>query len=137
MTLSHQHLPKLLRKADKVVISRCIQVRVLLGLLSDVLNDMLDSEKETVYYSIRNGGDGSANLTWFLTEEEARQDQMNQREGWGDICTGYVETYVGSNIHQEALNSWEEAQMIAEAQQKAKAAGVKDWKEDYYEFMAD
>lgn len=65
--------------------------------------------KIKVYYSIRNGGDGSAYPSWFLTSEEAEFDQENMDEGWGEDCSGSVETFEGSDIHEEAkLNSLEQ-----------------------------
>lgn len=55
----------------------------------------------TVWYSIQDGGDGSAYPSWFLTEEEAIKDQEDM-EAWGEPCYGSVETYVGSNIYRAA-----------------------------------
>ncbi len=63
----------------------------------------------TVWYSIANGGDGSAYPDWFLTESEARTDQDNMVEGWGEPCIGRVETFVGSDIHKDAVKNREEA----------------------------
>jgi hypothetical protein len=60
-------------------------------------------EKVVVWFSIQNGGDGSAYPAWFLTEEEAEQDQEDMYEGWGESCTGSVETFIGSDIHEEAV----------------------------------
>jgi hypothetical protein len=62
----------------------------------------------TVWYSIRNGGDGSAYPHWFLTEEDAERDQENMDEGWGEPCTGSVETYEGSDIWNEAIENSKE-----------------------------
>lgn len=61
-------------------------------------------EKVVVWYSIQSGGDGSAYPSWFLTEAQAEGDQDDMEEGWGESCTGSVETYVGSDIHTEAVN---------------------------------
>ncbi len=64
----------------------------------------------TIWYSVSNGGDGSAYPQWFLTEEETEYDQENMSEGWGETCNGSVETYMGSNIHKQAeQNSKEQA----------------------------
>lgn len=63
-------------------------------------------EKTTVYYSPTNGGDGSVGLSWFLTAKAAEEHQDSLEEGWGEDCSGKVETYVGSNVYKEAfLNS--------------------------------
>lgn len=56
-----------------------------------------------IWYSIRNGGDGSAHPAYFLTEEESEYDQDNLDEGWGETCNGMIETYVGSNVHKKAI----------------------------------
>lgn len=62
-------------------------------------------EKVVVWYSIQNGGDGSAFPIWFLTADEAdaHQEEMNEGEGWGEPCLGSVETFVGSDIYNKAL----------------------------------
>lgn len=59
-------------------------------------------EKVNVYYSIRSGGDGSAYLAYFLTEQEAYNDQDSLDEGWGELCLGKIETFIGSNVHKKA-----------------------------------
>ncbi len=61
--------------------------------------------KVVVWYSIENGGDGSAYPIQFLTEEEADSHQENMYEGWGEPCIGSVETFEGSDIHKEAVNN--------------------------------
>ena len=68
-------------------------------------------EKKVVWYSIQNGGDGSAYLKWFLHEEEAEYDQENLDEGWGEPCMGSVETFEHSNIWGKAfMNSSKQLQ---------------------------
>jgi hypothetical protein len=64
---------------------------------------MDDLKKINVFYSIRNAGDGSAYLRWFLTSAEASKDQENQDEGFAEDCSGMVQTYEGSNIHKDAI----------------------------------
>ena len=64
--------------------------------------------KVVIWYSIQNGGDGSAYPYWFLTEDEAYNDQDSMEEGWGEPCTGSVETFVGSDIYNKALNNRDE-----------------------------
>ena len=61
--------------------------------------------KTTVWFSIQNGGDGSAYPDWFLTEEEADKDQEEMDEGWGESCIGSVETFKGSDIHKRAIEN--------------------------------
>lgn len=59
-------------------------------------------EKVVVWYSIRNYGDGSAGLSWFLTKEQALKDQARMLEPWSEDCYGSVETFIGSKIHVDA-----------------------------------
>ena len=59
--------------------------------------------KIRIWYSPQNGGDGSVYLNWFLSSDEAEKDQDNMDEGWGEDCSGSVETFIGSDIHQEAV----------------------------------
>ena len=56
-----------------------------------------------------NCGDGSANLQWFLSMENAEKSQEAQYEGWAEVCVGRVETFVGSNVHISAVKTEEEA----------------------------
>jgi hypothetical protein len=62
-------------------------------------------KKIVIWYSMRGGGDGSAYPKWFLTEDAAEADQESLEEGWGESCTGSVETFEGSDIHREALSN--------------------------------
>lgn len=59
----------------------------------------------TLYYSVRNHGDGSAYPHWFLTQEGAQADQDLQDEGWGESCTGSLESYERSTTHIEAIDN--------------------------------
>ena len=61
-----------------------------------------------IWYSIQNGGDGSAYLSYFPTEAEAQDDQDNMDEGWGETCMGSVDTYEGSDTHNEMLRDIED-----------------------------
>ncbi len=56
----------------------------------------------TLWYSIGNGGDGSAYLRWFKTKESASLDQDNMSEGWGEPCYGSIDSFVGSKEYVEA-----------------------------------
>lgn len=57
----------------------------------------------TLYYSVSNGGDGSAYPKWFLSEELAQihQDINNELsgEGWGENCVGEISMTSESPIH--------------------------------------
>jgi hypothetical protein len=54
--------------------------------------------KKRIYFSIQNGGDGSAYPRWFESEELAEWDQRHMDEGWGEPCCGYVEAQSDSEI---------------------------------------
>ena len=63
--------------------------------------------KITLFYSIQNNCDGSAELKWFLTRDAAKTHQDNM-EGWSERCMGSAETFEGSDIHKEAISNDEE-----------------------------
>ena len=44
--------------------------------------------KTIIYYSVQNGGDGSAYPLFLESKEVAEWDQDNMSEGWGEFCTG-------------------------------------------------
>jgi hypothetical protein len=43
-----------------------------------------------LFYSVRNGGDGSAYPTFMSSQALADYDQDNMDEGWGESCTGSI-----------------------------------------------
>lgn len=74
-------------------------------------------EKVVIWYSIQNGGDGSAGLAWYLSEDECVRDQEPSygeyededdedryaENQWAEPCYGSVETFIGSDIHKQAV----------------------------------
>ncbi len=44
-----------------------------------------------VWYSVQNGGDGSAYPRFMESEAMTRLDQDHMDEGWGECCNGYIE----------------------------------------------
>lgn len=50
-----------------------------------------------IYYSVRNGGDGSAYPTFMSSQALAEWDQEHMDEGWGESCDGSLEIK-GDNI---------------------------------------
>lgn len=79
-------------------------------LAQEVAAEQLDMKAVKIWYSIQNGGDGSTYLSYFPTEEEAEADQDNMTEGWGESCMGCVDTYEGSDTHNEMLQDMESRQ---------------------------
>lgn len=47
-------------------------------------------EKLTIWYSVHNGGDGSAYPVLMESERQVQIDQQNQDEGWGEPCYGSI-----------------------------------------------
>jgi hypothetical protein len=47
--------------------------------------------KKTIYYSVSNGGDGSAYPHFFEDKDCAEIHQELMEDGWGEPCTGSVE----------------------------------------------
>jgi len=48
----------------------------------------MDSQTIDVYYSVQNGGDGSAYPDFMETQKLAEWDQAHMDEGWGESCDG-------------------------------------------------
>lgn len=46
--------------------------------------------KLTLWYSVQNGGDGSAYPQFMESEELAEWDQDHLDDGWGESCTGSI-----------------------------------------------
>jgi hypothetical protein len=53
--------------------------------------------KLTLWYSVGNGGDGSAYPRWFESERLTEMDQDLMEEGWGECCNGSI-TVEGENM---------------------------------------
>lgn len=53
-----------------------------------------------VWYNITNGGDGSAIISWFESEELANWDEKHQSEPFAEGNVGYIE---GDNIIEPAV----------------------------------
>jgi hypothetical protein len=47
--------------------------------------------KTKIWYSVRNGGDGSAYPIFMEFKEMTELDQAFMDEGWGEDCNGYIE----------------------------------------------
>ena len=47
-------------------------------------------ERKVIWYSVHNGGDGSAYPVFMETKEQVVIDQRNQDEGWGEPCYGNI-----------------------------------------------
>ena len=69
-------------------------------------------EKTEVWYLNTDGGDGSAYPVFYLTEEDTEaQEEISQNVydgGFAETCNGMIETFVGSNVHKEAVENTED-----------------------------
>lgn len=78
--------------------------------------------KTKIYYSVENGGDGSAYPRWMESEELAEIDQEFMDEGWGESCTGWLtiehDTPIKILDHVETVDS-----MIAEIEEQYEDCG--------------
>jgi len=55
--------------------------------------------KKTIWYSIINGGDGSAYPRFMESERLTEWDQDHMDEGWGETCNGSIEMESDSEIN--------------------------------------
>jgi len=64
-------------------------------------------EKIELYYSVKRVDTDSLNLLWFLSEEDAIENQEKMDLKWEGYHVGKVESFKGSGIHLRAImNSW-------------------------------
>lgn len=96
-------------------------------------------QKVVVYYACFSGGDGSVHLRWYLDQETASDEEYSQDEGWGEDCTGHVETFVGSDIHKKAVENdtrvknSPERKLIEELKSIPKdEVEIEDWLDKYF-----
>ncbi len=83
--------------------------------------------KLKIWYSIQNGGDGSAYPRWMESEELAEWDQANMDEGWGEPCTGYIEVQADCKITvKEKLTTIDD--MIEEREEDLQWDYISDWR---------
>ena len=61
-----------------------------------------------IWYSVQNGGDGSAYPKFMESGELAEWDQEHMYEGWGESCTGSISIESNSEISCKDIVSKEE-----------------------------
>lgn len=84
--------------------------------------------RKKLYYSIQNGGDGSAYPYWMESEELAEWDQRNMDEGWGEPCYGFVEVESDSEIiFHEKLTTIDD---LIEDREDSLLYTSEDWRKD-------
>ena len=59
-----------------------------------------------IYYCVINGGDGSASVQFFQTEEEAGKRDEEQCEGWGESSVSSIELKIedGKTLFKTYVN---------------------------------
>ncbi len=62
---------------------------------------MRKTSKLTIFYSVQNGGDGSAYPQFMESKELAEWDQDHMDEGWGESCDGSLVVESDSQGHME------------------------------------
>jgi hypothetical protein len=62
-------------------------------------------EKIDLYYAIFDCGDGSSSVFWYLSQEEAIEAMEEEKYGQSPDGPYVVETFVGSNIHLDAIDT--------------------------------
>lgn len=94
-------------------------------------------QKVVVYYGCFGGGDGSVHLRWYLDGKTASEEEESQSEGWGEDCTGSVETFIGSDIHKKAIkneeglkNSPERASL--KEMENVDPGDIENWLDNYF-----
>lgn len=60
-------------------------------------------QKIVLWYRVESGGDGSAHVRWYLSEEEAKTAEQDDPEPFCESNPLPAETHVGSNLHEHAL----------------------------------
>jgi len=55
--------------------------------------------EKVIWYSVQNGGDGSAYPVWMESERLCELDQEFMEEGWGEPCIGSITIESDSDIH--------------------------------------
>ena len=96
-----------------------------------------------IYYSIENGGDGSAYPVWFTTMRLAERHQDHMIDGWGESCVGWI-TIEGDNVEVRVEDQYGKVAMDAETYRKelkSRLWGDKDSNEEgftmYNEFVEE
>lgn len=55
--------------------------------------------EKVIWYSVQNGGDGSAYPAWMESEKLCELDQRFMSEGWGEPCIGSITIESESEIY--------------------------------------
>lgn len=75
---------------------------------------------KTIFYSVSNGGDGSAYPHFFEDAECAEIHQNLQEEGWGESCTGSLSMFCDSDANIIVERAQTKQEYITELQEALK-----------------
>ena len=95
--------------------------------------------KKEIFYSIQNGGDGSAYPMFMESMELAELDQEHIIEGWGEPCTGSITMESDSEITvTKDVNTAEDVKKKLENEMKwDKSQNLKDHLAEVIELIAN
>lgn len=90
----------------------------------------------TIWYSVSNGGDGSAYPQWYETERLTEMDQDLMDEGWGECCNGSI-TVEGDNLKFIDLRITTRQEYIEELKERLKSKYDKHFHTEIKEFIEE
>lgn len=88
-----------------------------------------------IWYSVSNGGDGSAYPQFMESERIAEMDQELMHEGWGESCTGYIEVEGDNIVIKSRIQT--EAEYIEELKERLKSKYDSCFHEQIKKFIAE
>lgn len=86
----------------------------------------------TLWYSVQNGGDGSAYPQFMESEELAEFDQDNMDTGWGESCTGSIELESDSPITVKDKVTTKESYLIGLLEYCSRKSKLKSFVKEFF-----
>lgn len=86
----------------------------------------------TLFYSVGNGGDGSAYPHFMESEELCEWDQEHMDEGWGETCTGSFTLRSESDIFPVGDVQTKEVYFIDHYLRKSKSEDAKEFCDKFF-----
>lgn len=86
----------------------------------------------TLWYSVQNGGDGSAYPQFMESEALAEFDQDNMSEGWGESCTGSIDLESDSPITVKEKVTTKEAYLISLVEYCSRKSKFKNFVKQFF-----
>ena len=91
--------------------------------------------KKTFYYSVSNGGDGSAYPIFFEDKlcADIHQELQNEEDGWGEDCTGEVVIETSVDCEVKMLDATSKEDYIKELEEKLTHSWIDSYKKSAIE----